>query len=223
MKTNRFASIVPFICVAAAMLLFMACASRASMIAGILTKPGETLPMPNAEQIEFKIGFDRGMKITEQTATGKHVVIYCSWRNISGKAVSLLLKEHDSYHGKLDYPFGIKIRITNSKGVVLTTTNYNKEGWWDFSPGTSQLSRLMPHDIITLKPNKYIIRQFNIDDVLMGLTYTRAADKTPPGPDGVIDMTKVKVSDFEMPKGKNHIEVKYWGLIATNSLTLNVE
>ena len=212
-----------FICGAAAVLLFMPCASRASMITGILTEHGEKLPTPNAKEIGFKIGFDSELKTTEKTAKDGHIVIYCSWRNITDKPVLLLLKDHDSHYGKLDYPFGIQIRITNSEGVIVTANSQYKEGWWDFSCYCSQLSKLMPGDIITLKPKERIIRSFKIDDVLMRLTFIQAADKVPRTPDGVIDMTKVEVSDFKMPKGKNRIEVKYWDMIATNSLTLNIE
>jgi len=225
MKTRRFASTVSFICVTAAMLLFTSYALGDGMITAIATKRGEKLPEPNEKQIEFRIGFDCDLKTIEKTAkdTDEYITIYCSWRNISKKSVSLLLKDHDSYHGQLDYPFGITIKITNSKGVVLTETQFGGE-WWNNQAYWSQTSNLMPGDIITLKPNKRVIRSFKVDDILMGLTSKQAEDKAPRGPDGVIDMTKVEVSDFKMPKGKNRIEVQCWGgMIATNSLILNIE
>lgn len=208
---------------------------HAGMISGIQTDLGEIIPEPKSEQIEFRIGFgctrngndvvmDHEKKKTSKLYSDS---VYCLWRNISKEPVSFLLKDHDDFHGTLDYPFGIEIRITDCNGVVLTaTSSRKKEGWWASSCMHSQFSRITPGDIITLKPNEYVIRSIGIDDVIGGLTFVQARDKAAEVPrmaDGSVDMRKTKVHSFKMPEGKNRIEVKYWGLVAKNSIVLDVK
>ena len=222
MKTHCTTPFAFLICLVIVVLLPAAAVLRASMISGILMNLDETLPQPGPGQIEFEIGFDSKLKSKEKTKSHYIATIYCSWRNISDKPVPLLLKDHDHYHGTLDYPFGINIKILNDEGVVLTATYPDNGGWWASSRYSAQSSSLMPGDIIILEPGEQVIRKISIDDVLGHLTHKQAADKAPRRPDGVIDMTKTKIRPFKIPLGKNRIEIKYWDLVAINSLILNV-
>ena len=195
----------------------------AAMVTTVGIREGETLPAPRPDQLEFKVAFDSEFTRTTQEMNRWPVVIHCAWRNTSSEAVTVLLKDHDSYHGTLDYPIGIQVRITSKSGRILTTNSQYPAGWWDFSCCASQISHLMPGDIVALNPGEVAVRQFKLDDVLAGLTSTQTAEKAPGLPDGSRDLRSGTIADFEFPEGASTIEVKLRDLVATNALTLQVK
>lgn len=192
--------------------LFLSFASSAfaSMICAVQVPKGESLPAPRPDQIEFTVAFDSNFETTEKGSDRWPTVIYCSWKNITSNSVSILLKDHDSYHGTLDYVFGIQVRISDSQGHVLTTTTPNSDGWWASAGFSSQMSALMPGDVVVLRPGETVIRSFRLEDVLRSLLLVQASEKS---------RANWKGAEFTFPSGESSIEVQLWGLVARQPLT----
>ena len=194
------------------------------MISGILTQNGEQLPSPLADQVEFKVAFNRAFTKIETDKEQGPVNIYCSWRNRSSAPVAVLLKDHDATFGTLDFVYGMRVRILSAQGKVLTATAARQLEWWSFSSCCSIASSLMPGDIVTLQPGETVVRRFKLEDVLLGLKSTQATDEAPLQPSGTRLVTGTgPCSPFEFPVGANTIEVRCWNLVATNPLTLRVK
>ncbi len=81
---------------------------------------------------------------------------------------SIHLKDHDSYHGTLDYPTSIVIRVTDARGQSLTSNDISDDDWWSFYYLWSTLFEDMPGDVIELAPGDELIRIVPIDQVLAG-------------------------------------------------------
>lgn len=95
------------------------------------------------------------------------ISIHCVWKNIGNQPCSLFLKDHDSYHGTLDYPIGISAKVIDNNGKVLTQSNHGE--WWSWYYLWSTLFKEMPGDVITLKPGEEVIRIVPLDVILRGL------------------------------------------------------
>ena len=81
---------------------------------------------------------------------------------------SIHLKDHDKYHGTLDYPTSIAIRVVDEQGRVLTTNDLSHDDWWSRYYLWSTLFADMPGDVIELSPGEEVIRIVPIDQVLLG-------------------------------------------------------
>ena len=94
-------------------------------------------------------------------------MIRCVWKNVGTKPQSLFLKDHDSYHGTLEYPTWMMAKVINSDGNVLTKNNNNE--WWSWYSLWSTLFIEMPGDTILLNPGEEVIRIVPLDVILKGL------------------------------------------------------
>lgn len=193
-----------------------------AMIAGILTSNGQELPRPRADEIEFTVAFDPEFKVTTRAAEAWEPVIYCAWKNITDHPVSLLLKEHDSYHGRLDYVYGTKIRVADSEGRSLTSARGAAEGWWNSRLFCSQLSQLHPEDVLVLRPGETVVRRLSLHAILAEVPFAQGLDQAPKLASGARDMAQWQARDFTLPKGTCTIEVRYWDLRPAPVLTLRV-
>ena len=99
---------------------------------------------------------------------GKTIRIRCVWKNKGKEAATILLKDHDSYHGTLSYPVGMKTRVRDSNGNVRTSTHEFGE-WWSNYILWSTLFPETPGDRITLRPNEEVVRIVPLDEVLLGM------------------------------------------------------
>ena len=197
----------------AALLAFAAPSLGATtMVTTVIASAGQSLPHPTARQIEFTVAIAPGLPPFRLAADCSNLVLRCSWRNVDSAPVAFLLKDHDDYHGTLSYPVGLQVRLTGPDGRVLTANSCFADGWWDFSCLCSQLSPLMPGDIIVLQPRETVSRKFALSDVLLGLDSTQAAAHAPILHNGSRDLTKTPVVPFTLPPGDSKLEVRLWGL-----------
>lgn len=126
--------------------------------------------MPGANGISMSISLagwasppGRGMYVA-----GKPITIRCVFTNQGSAPVSLLLKDHDDYHGTLSFPVGICARVTDATGAILTENEVAKDGWWSWYYHWSTMFVPMHGDYITLNPGEGVVRIVPLDEVLLG-------------------------------------------------------
>lgn len=91
------------------------------------------------DHIRMEVAFDQDFTQFEERWIGLNIPLYCRWTNTGKKSVKFLLKEYDSYVGKLDYPWCLEIRITDDAGNVRTGEN---GGWWSTARLSSQTGKI---------------------------------------------------------------------------------
>lgn len=98
---------------------------------------------------------------------GDPIRIRCIFRNNGRSSLSFRLADHDSYHGTRPYPFGMRVRVRNLAGVVLSASQEFGE-WWTQYYLSSGVYLEMPGDRITLKPGEQVVRIVPLDEMLLG-------------------------------------------------------
>lgn len=140
------------------------------MITGVLVpEGGEHFEFFPEKEIRMDIAFDHDFEELDASGDRSKVWIYCRWTNAGKKEVRLLLKDHDDYHGTLDYPWGLQVRITDQTSRVITAGEAAIDGWWSSSIVYSQLSQVRPGDVIVLKPGESVVRRVSLESILLGL------------------------------------------------------
>jgi hypothetical protein len=211
-----------------------------TMITGLyyLAKNGDPTLQPGPEQIEFTIKL---MPPEHLTPEGKPVPfpirILCDWKNISPKPQPILLKDHDSFYGTLDYPYGIQLQVKNQRNELVTANVVIRDGWWASSAYGTGSSSVDPGDIVILAPGESVSRIIVAEQVLDYLTVEQGAEKAAPDLNAVLnnplrdafpvghpifDKYPVERTPFEFASGDYTIKVRLGTLIAKNSLTLHV-
>jgi hypothetical protein len=175
------------------------------MISGVETTAGrDTFDFFPKNQIRMEAAFDWEFHSFDEQAKGFDVAIYCRWTNVGKSEVKLLLKDHDAYHGTLDYPWGIQVRITGKNGKVITENTVEKDGWWDGSNIQSQLSKIMPGDAVVLKPGETVVRLIPLQSVLANLGDLPGLSGQQPSP------------------GDYFLKLRLGGILAAKPLTLHL-
>jgi hypothetical protein len=206
------------------------------MIAGVLLEQGETLPNPTQDQIEFTVSLDAPLKGSAGKESDAPISVICSWKNVSSSPVEILLKDHDSSLGTLEYPYGIMARITNQDGAVLTATSAISDGYWGSSAGTMlRLSSIMPGDVVTIRPGETVVRKFVLDSVLAFLTSVQAREEAKRkhgdaayigqfggDPEHPTEATDSSVKPFSFGPGTYAIKFRLFGLVSRNALNIHV-
>lgn len=140
------------------------------MITGVSVPEGsERFEFFPKNEIRMDIAFDHEFEEFDASGDMSEAWIYCRWTNAGKKEVRLLLKDHDDYHGTLDHPWGLQVRITDQAGKVLTAGAAAIDGWWSSSVVCSQLSQVRPGDAIVLRQGENVVRRVSLDSVLFGL------------------------------------------------------
>lgn len=90
-------------------------------------------------------------------------------RNTSGHKLKFNLQERDIYDRPLAYPVGLKARVVDASGVVLTESERAPNGWW------SAHELINPHMLvkndakrIEMRAGEEIERRFTLNDVVAG-------------------------------------------------------
>ena len=100
----------------------------------------------------------------------KPIYIKCIWTNSNTDAITIFLKDHDEYHGTLEYPLGIGIKVENEDGKVLTKNSISPDEFWSYYYlWSTTFEPIMPGDSITLKPGEKLSRLIPINVILTGL------------------------------------------------------
>lgn len=123
---------------------------------------------PSAKYVAFEISTAGWAESRGAYPVGKPISIRCTFRNNNSKPITLSLKDHDQYHGTLEYPLDIQARIESGDGKVLTVNEVNKPGWWTFFYLSSQISSSEPGDDITIPAGEKVTRVVPLDEVLKG-------------------------------------------------------
>jgi hypothetical protein len=102
---------------------------------------------------------------------GSGLALKARWKNIGDSPVELELKDHDAYHGTLEYPLGIMARVEDASGKLLTHGTAGWEEWWTwYYVWSTTFQPEMPGDVITLKPGEEVIRTIPLAVVLNACT-----------------------------------------------------
>jgi len=188
----------------AALWLLPPCLVASGLIAAVLPpQDAVQINFPRQSQIRMEVAFDQKFTSHTSQAAGFAAWIYCRWTNVSATGAKLLLKDHDAYHGTLEYPWSLQVRVTDKTGNVLTENPTLKDGWWSSAVLESQISKVMPGDVVVLKPGETVVRKVPLERGLMGLTPGAADHRLP-------------------PDGEYSIEVRMGEICATSPLTLRV-
>ena len=155
----------PLLLLMALLLFFPGGLVGGGMITGVFSPKKKWVFFPK-DDIRMEVAFDSEFTQFEDRCVGLDVPIYCRWTNTGKKAVKLLLKEHDSYHGVLDYPWGLEVRLTDETGKVITG---GEGGWWSSAYLASQISEVERRDAVTLKPGERIARKVRLSEVVTSL------------------------------------------------------
>ena len=98
---------------------------------------------------------------------GQPIRIRCTFKNTGRRTLTFRLADHDSYHGTQPYPFGLRVRVSNLAGVVISATPEFGE-WWTHYYRSSGVYPEMPGDRIRLQPGQQVIRIVPLDEILVG-------------------------------------------------------
>jgi hypothetical protein len=98
---------------------------------------------------------------------GGPVNVRCTFKNMGHRSLTFLLADHSPYHGTQPYPFGMRIRVSNLAGVVLSGT-YEFGEWWTHYYLSSDSYLEMPGDRVRLRPNEQVIRIVPVAEMLRG-------------------------------------------------------
>jgi hypothetical protein len=96
------------------------------------------------------------------------VSLRCTFVNTTTKRQQILLSDHNDYSGTLPFPIGLRARVWNSSGELITKNEISGEGWWSWSYNSSAIFFERPGDRITLRPKEKVIRIVPLDQVLRG-------------------------------------------------------
>jgi hypothetical protein len=99
---------------------------------------------------------------------GGSIYVRCIFLNVSSKTQTILLSDHDDYAGTRPFPFGLLARVWNPSGEVITTNEFDAEGWWSSEYGSSAIFFEKPGDRILLKPGAKVVRIVPLDLLLQG-------------------------------------------------------
>jgi hypothetical protein len=176
------------------------------MIAGAYVPPGaQEFDFFPRKGIRMEVAFDWEFKERTKESIDFNVVIYCRWTNTGDRELKLLLKDHDYYHGTLDYPWGLYVRVTEQgKEQALTKNSTIPDGWWSSSLVHAQISETMPGDAIVLLPRQSVSRQVPLQSVLSGLSYG-------------FENTRLPTS------GSFHVDVRLGEINASPKLSLSIK
>lgn len=132
----------------------------------LLGKPPQSVDWPKT--VTFTIDRHPGWMGGDEA--GEDFNLRCIFENRSKKAVTLLLADHNDYSGTMPYPVGLKARVIDTEGNVLTHTS-DFGDWWTWHYMSSDGYREMPGDRITLKPGQKVVRIVPLAMVLRGLVH----------------------------------------------------
>jgi hypothetical protein len=99
---------------------------------------------------------------------GDDLNIRCTFRNKSKRVVRLMLGDHNNYTGAKPFPYGMKAKMTDADGEVITysidmgdwyTSHYYAEGNFQDTPA----------DWVSLKPGQEVVRIVPLAVVLRDL------------------------------------------------------
>jgi hypothetical protein len=99
---------------------------------------------------------------------GDDLSIRCTFRNRSKKTVRLLLADHNNYTGAKPFPYGLKAKVTDGDGEVITYS-IDMGDWYTshyYAEGNMQET---PADYVRLRPGKEVVRIVPLAVVLRDL------------------------------------------------------
>jgi hypothetical protein len=88
--------------------------------------------------------------------------------NAGAKQQSIVLSDHDDYSGTLPFPVGVRAKVWDSLGKVLTENDNSDEGWWTSYYLSASTYEEKPGDKILLKPGEKVVRIIPLDIMLRG-------------------------------------------------------
>jgi hypothetical protein len=111
----------------------------------------------SAKDISLTIDRPEGWSGMDQE--GDDLNIRCTFLNKSKRVIAFLLADHTNHIGAKPYPYGLKTRITDAGGQVLTHT-IDMGDWWTshyYDPPDGYGAE-KPGDRVTLKPDEKVVR-----------------------------------------------------------------
>jgi hypothetical protein len=117
---------------------------------------------------EISLTIDRPAGWSGVDQEGDDLNIRCTFRNRSKKTVRLMLADHNNYTGAKPFPYGLKAKVTDADGEVITysidmgdwyTSHYYAEGNFQDTPA----------DWVSLKPGQEVVRVVPLAVVLRDL------------------------------------------------------
>jgi hypothetical protein len=99
---------------------------------------------------------------------GEDLNVRCTFKNKSKRVVTFMLADHANHIGAKPYPYGLKARVTNAGGEVLTHT-IDMGDWWTSHYYAPPDYGERPGDRVRLRPGEKVVRVVPLAAVLMGL------------------------------------------------------
>jgi hypothetical protein len=117
---------------------------------------------------EISLTIDRPAGWSGVDWEGDDLNIRCTFKNRSKKTVRLLLADHNDYTGAKPFPYGLKARVTDGNGEVIT--NSIDMGDWYTSHYYAEGNMLeTPADYVRLRPGEQVVRIVPLAVVLKDL------------------------------------------------------
>lgn len=134
----------------------------------VIAQSEDDVRFPKEISITIDRNKDWGYDDTDGIEEGDRMSIRCTFQNKGRSTVSLLLSDHDPYHGTMSFPFFMLARVTDTSGKVVTQTKDFGDWWTMYYLWSSQYTE-MPGERISLKPQEKVVRIVPLKAVLSGL------------------------------------------------------
>ena len=135
-----------------------------SILGGPLRVPdsAKTIPPsldgpPGWEAKDISLTIDRPEGWSGMDQEGEDLNIRCTFLNKSKRVINFLLADHTNHIGAKPYPYGLKTRLTDATGQVLTHT-IDMGDWWTSHYYDPPDNGEKPGDRVTLKPGEKVVR-----------------------------------------------------------------
>jgi len=146
-----------------------------SILAGPLRVPdlAKTIPPsldgpPGWLGKDISLTIDRPKESSGTDQEGEDLNIRCTFKNKSKREVSFLLADHTNQVRAKPYPYGLKTRVTDARGQILTHT-IDMGDWWTSHYYDPPDDREKPGDRVTLKPGEKVVRVVSLAAMLSDL------------------------------------------------------
>jgi hypothetical protein len=122
------------------------------LVASALAAPPQVPDSPN----DISLTIDRPPGWSGVDHEGDDLNIRCTFRNKSKKVVRLMLADHNNYSGAKPFPYGLKAKVTDENGEVITHSI--DMGDWHTSHYYAYDFQDMPADWVRLRPGEKAVR-----------------------------------------------------------------
>jgi hypothetical protein len=134
------------------------------LAASVLGAPPQVPDSPK----DISLTIDRPPGWSGVDEEGDDLNIRCTFRNKSKRAVKLMLADHNDFSGAKPYPVGLKAKVTNANGEVITHS-IDMGDWFTFHYYAPYSYQDTPADWVRLRPGEKTVRVVPLAVVLRGL------------------------------------------------------